>query len=50
MKAGDFVKGGEQSGHVVMSEHATTGDGTLTSLHLMSRMATSGQSLAQLLR
>ena len=48
MKAGDFVLGGEQSGHVVMSEHAKTGDGTLTSLHLMSRMATSGQSLAQL--
>jgi phosphoglucosamine mutase len=48
MKAGDFVLGGEQSGHVVMSEHATTGDGILTALHLMSRMATSGQSLAQL--
>jgi phosphoglucosamine mutase len=48
MKAGDFVLGGEQSGHVVMSEHATTGDGTLTALHLMSRMATSGHSLAQL--
>jgi phosphoglucosamine mutase len=48
MRAGDFVLGGEQSGHVVMSEHATTGDGILTALHLMSRMATSGQSLAQL--
>ena len=48
MKTGDFVLGGEQSGHVVMSEYATTGDGTLTALHLMSRMATSGQSLAQL--
>jgi phosphoglucosamine mutase len=48
MKAGDFVLGGEQSGHVVMSEHATTGDGILTALHLMGRIATSGQSLAQL--
>jgi phosphoglucosamine mutase len=48
MKAGGFVLGGEQSGHVVMLEHATTGDGLLTALHLMSRMATSGQSLAQL--
>jgi phosphoglucosamine mutase len=48
MKAGDFILGGEQSGHIVMLEHATTGDGTLTALHLMNRMATSGQSLAQL--
>jgi phosphoglucosamine mutase len=48
MKAGGFILGGEQSGHVVMLEHATTGDGILTALHLMSRMATSGQSLAQL--
>jgi phosphoglucosamine mutase len=48
MRAGDFVLGGEQSGHVVMSEHSTTGDGILTALHLTSRMATSGQSLAQL--
>ena len=48
MKAGGFTLGGEQSGHVVMLEHATTGDGVLTALHLMSRMATTGQSLAEL--
>jgi phosphoglucosamine mutase len=48
MKAGGFIFGGEQSGHIVMLEHATTGDGVLTALHLMNRMATSGQSLAQL--
>ena len=48
MKAGDFILGGEQSGHIVMLEHATTGDGVLSALHLMNRMATSGQSLAQL--
>ena len=48
MKAGGFSLGGEQSGHIVMLEHATTGDGVLTALHLMNRMATSGQSLAQL--
>jgi phosphoglucosamine mutase len=48
MKAGGFLLGGEQSGHVVMLEHAKTGDGVLTALHLMNRMATSGQSLAQL--
>ncbi len=48
MKASGHTLGGEQSGHVIMSEHATTGDGVLTALHLASRMATSGQSLAQL--
>ncbi|SDT25512.1 phosphoglucosamine mutase [Friedmanniella luteola] len=48
MRNGGFFLGGEQSGHVVMMEHATTGDGVLTGLHLMSRMATSGQSLAEL--
>ncbi|MBA8793169.1 phosphoglucosamine mutase [Friedmanniella endophytica] len=48
MKAGGYALGGEQSGHVVMSEHATTGDGVLTGLHLMSRMASTGSSLAEL--
>lgn len=40
--------GGEQSGHVVMHEFATTGDGVLTALHLMAEMARSGESLASL--
>ena len=48
MHALDLSLGGEQSGHVVMSEHATTGDGVLTGLHLMNRMASTGQSLAAL--
>ena len=48
MKASGHTLGGEQSGHVIMSEHATTGDGVLTALHLASRMATSGRSLAEL--
>ena len=48
MRVGGFSLGGEQSGHVVMSEHATTGDGALTALHLMSRMAATGRSLAEL--
>ena len=48
MRAGGFILGGEQSGHIVMLEHATTGDGVLTALHLMNRTATSGRSLAQL--
>ena len=48
MRAGGFTLGGEQSGHVIMSEHATTGDGVLTALHLMNRMATTGKPLAEL--
>jgi phosphoglucosamine mutase len=40
--------GGEQSGHVIMSEFATTGDGILTGLHLVSEMARTGKSLADL--
>ena len=35
--------GGEQSGHVVMPAFATTGDGVLTGLHLMARMAPPGR-------
>ncbi|MDO5681664.1 MAG: phosphoglucosamine mutase [Propionibacteriaceae bacterium] len=48
MKANGFTLGGEQSGHVVMSEFATTGDGVLTGLHIMGRMAETGRSLADL--
>ncbi|MBK9738113.1 MAG: phosphoglucosamine mutase [Actinobacteria bacterium] len=48
MRDGGFVLGGEQSGHVVMSEYATTGDGILTALHLMAEVAASGESLATL--
>jgi len=40
--------GGEQSGHVIFSEYATTGDGMLTGLMLASRMAATGQSVAEL--
>ncbi|MHB1067810.1 MAG: phosphoglucosamine mutase, partial [Candidatus Nanopelagicales bacterium] len=42
------VLGGEQSGHVVMSQYATTGDGLLTALHLLAEVAASGRSLAGL--
>jgi len=48
MRISGYSLGGEQSGHVIMSEHATTGDGTLTALHVLQRMATTGQSLASL--
>lgn len=48
MQASGYVLGGEQSGHVVMTDHASTGDGILTALQVMARMAATGQPLAQL--
>ena len=48
MKAGGYTLGGEQSGHVIMGHHATTGDGILAALHVLERMAATGSSLAEL--
>ena len=48
MKALDYTLGGEQSGHVIMSDHATTGDGILTALHVLARMAEQHQPLSAL--
>jgi len=48
MKAGSFTLGGEQSGHVIMSDHATTGDGILTALQVLDRMAATGSTIADL--
>lgn len=48
MRAHGYTLGGEQSGHVIMSRHATTGDGTLTALHLAACVAASGDSLQSL--
>jgi phosphoglucosamine mutase len=46
--AGGYSLGGEQSGHVLLPAHATTGDGVLTALRLMARVVDSGRSLADL--
>ncbi|RNL61207.1 phosphoglucosamine mutase [Nocardioides marmoriginsengisoli] len=48
MKASAHTLGGEQSGHVIMSEHATTGDGILTALQVLDRMVETGSSIADL--
>ena len=48
MKVSGYSLGGEQSGHVIMSEYATTGDGILTALHVLERMAATGKSLQEL--
>ncbi|GAB2465803.1 phosphoglucosamine mutase [Conyzicola lurida] len=43
-----YSLGGEQSGHVIMSDYATTGDGILTGLHLLAEMARTGKTLNEL--
>jgi phosphoglucosamine mutase len=48
MKSAGYALGGEQSGHVILLDHATTGDGVLAAAHLLSRMASTGRSLAEL--
>ncbi len=48
LRAGQFSLGGEQSGHLVMPAFGTTGDGIVTGLRLMSRMAQTRRSLAEL--
>ena len=47
MKNGHCI-GGEQSGHIIFSKHATTGDGILTSLKIMETMVENKKTLAQL--
>lgn len=48
MKKNGYALGGEQSGHVIVLDHATTGDGTLTGLLLAARVAQSGRTLKDL--
>ncbi len=50
MRAGHFAIGGEQSGHIIMLDHATTGDGMLTALHLLAAAARQRIALADLAR
>jgi phosphoglucosamine mutase len=48
LRAGEYSLGGEQSGHIVMPAFGTTGDGVVTGLRVMSRMAQTHKSLAAL--
>ncbi|MEM9435675.1 MAG: phosphoglucosamine mutase [Pseudomonadota bacterium] len=50
MRAGGHNLGGEQSGHIVMSDHATTGDGLLAGLQFLSAMIDTGRSASELVR
>ncbi|GAA1850654.1 phosphoglucosamine mutase [Myceligenerans crystallogenes] len=48
MRARGYGLGGEQSGHIILADHATTGDGVLAALHLAARVKAAGQRLADL--
>ena len=48
MREHGYNLGGEQSGHVIMSDYATTGDGVLTGIQLAAEVARSGQTLSEL--
>lgn len=48
IRSGGYNLGGEQSGHLILADHATTGDGVLTALHLAARVAQTGRTLADL--
>lgn len=49
MRAGGFNLGGEQSGHIVMTDHATTGDGLMAGLQFLAEMCQSGKAASELL-
>lgn len=50
MRAGGFNLGGEQSGHIVMSDYATTGDGLMAGLQFLAAMVDSDKPASELLR
>ncbi|TCP20237.1 phosphoglucosamine mutase [Rhodovulum adriaticum] len=50
MRAGGWNLGGEQSGHIVMTDYATTGDGMLAGLQFLAAMVETGQSASALAR
>jgi phosphoglucosamine mutase len=50
MRKGDFNLGGEQSGHIVMTDFATTGDGLMAGLQVLALLKESGEQASRLLR
>ncbi|WP_136161721.1 phosphoglucosamine mutase [Sphingomonas flavalba] len=50
MRSGGFNVGGEQSGHIIMSDHATTGDGLIAALQILAELVTEGRPASELLR
>jgi len=50
MRSGGFNVGGEQSGHIILSDHATTGDGLVAALQILAELVESGKAASELLR
>ena len=50
MRSGGFNVGGEQSGHMILFDHATTGDGTVAALSVLTGLVRSGKRASELLR
>jgi phosphoglucosamine mutase len=48
MRLDGYTLGGEQSGHIIMSDFSSTGDGILSALHVAARMAATARSVAEL--
>jgi len=49
MRAGGYNVGGEQSGHMILADHATTGDGTIAALQVLAALVTAGRPASELL-
>ncbi|WP_295631415.1 phosphoglucosamine mutase [Novosphingobium sp.] len=49
MREGGFNLGGEQSGHMILADHATTGDGTIAALQVLAALVDSGKPASELL-
>ena len=49
MRAGGFNLGGEQSGHMILTDHATTGDGTMAALSVLASLVRTGKPASELL-
>ena len=50
MRANGYNVGGEQSGHIILSDHGTTGDGLVAALQILAELVESGQKASKLLR
>jgi phosphoglucosamine mutase len=49
MRAGGYNVGGEQSGHIIMTDHATTGDGLIAALQVLAELVEEGKPASELL-
>ena len=49
MRAGGYNVGGEQSGHIIMTDHATTGDGLIAALQVLAQLVEDGRPASELL-